>query len=298
MKKWGAVEKAQWFREQTIKRSYQELVVSKIDTFRSDFDVIQYGALSIDAEKYPLYCVQTKAFDKAKQNVLVTGGVHGYETSGVHGALQFIESSLPKYAKDFNFIVAPCISPWGYETVNRWNNNAVDPNRNFCDDSVSEEAAAVMKHVRSLGLDIAAHVDLHETTDTDKTVFGPAKAARDADESYCMEEEEIPDGFYLCGDSENPVPEFQKSVIDAVRKVTHIAPADKNNQIIGTNVAQEGVILYPVSSLFLCIGWAGSAFATTTEVYPDSPQCSAQQCNDAQVAAVEGALQYILQARR
>ena len=100
------------------------------------------------------------------------------------------------------FIVAPCISPWSYETINRWNNNAVDPNRNFCPDSVSEEAAAVMRHVRSLGVDITAHVDLHETTDTDKTVFGPAKAARDGDESYCMEEEEIPDGFYLCGDSE------------------------------------------------------------------------------------------------
>jgi hypothetical protein len=47
----------------------------------------------------------------------VTGGVHGYETSGVEGALLFLETKAEAYSKDFNILVAPCISPWGYERI-------------------------------------------------------------------------------------------------------------------------------------------------------------------------------------
>jgi len=50
---------------------------------KGDFDVEQYGALSVDKERYPLFCLKTKNWDAKKMNVLVTGGVHGYETSGV-----------------------------------------------------------------------------------------------------------------------------------------------------------------------------------------------------------------------
>jgi len=32
---------------------------------------------------------------------------------------------------------------------------------------------------------------------------------------------------------------------------------------------------------------------TTTEVYPDSPKCTDDQCNDAQVAAVAAALTHV-----
>ena len=35
-------------------------------------------------------------------------------------------------------------------------------------------------------------------------------------------------------------------------------------------------------------------FNTTTEVYPDSPYVTTQQCNDAQVAAIVGVTQPIL----
>src|SRR6185437_13264302 len=49
----------------------------------------------------------------------------------------------------------------------------------------------------------------------------PALAARDG---MSYEPGTIPDGFYLCADSENPQPEFQQAVIAAVAKVTLIAP--------------------------------------------------------------------------
>lgn len=66
---------------------------------------------------------------------MVTGGVHGYETNGVQGALLFLKTKALAYAADFNILVCPCVSPWGYETIQRWNKNAEDPNRGFMTDS-------------------------------------------------------------------------------------------------------------------------------------------------------------------
>ena len=101
----------------------------------------------------------------------MTGGVHGYETSGVQGALLFLQAvhmqytcrahavhmqyacgaharhmhctcreyavsvharvSLQTvgaaYGAVFNLLVVPCVSPWGYETVQRWNAQVVRP---------------------------------------------------------------------------------------------------------------------------------------------------------------------------
>jgi hypothetical protein len=59
---------------------------------------------------------------------------------------------------------------------------------------------------------------------------------------------------------------------------------------------QEGVINYPLKELFLCAGLSDAKYVTTTEVYPDSPNCSAEECNLAQVAALTGALDFVQQA--
>lgn len=80
---WGAAEKKEWFEQQSIKRSYQEEVLSKLDDFKIDFEVIQYGKLTLSVNDYPLFAVKTREWDNNKQTILVTGGVHGYETSGV-----------------------------------------------------------------------------------------------------------------------------------------------------------------------------------------------------------------------
>ena len=55
------------------------------------FDVEQHGSLSYDTDRYKLYAVKTKAWDDRKPTVLITGGVHGYETSGVQGAPSLFE---------------------------------------------------------------------------------------------------------------------------------------------------------------------------------------------------------------
>lgn len=289
-KPWGELEKKQWLEEQSIKRSYKEEVLSKIEPMKETYDVQQYGALSYDQDKYPLYIIKTKGFNPEKKTVLITGGVHGYETSGVQGALSFLQREGLNYMQDFNIVCVPCISPWGYETINRWNPLAVDPNRSFHKNSPSEECEKFLSAIEDLEVDIFAHFDLHETTDTDNTVFRPALEKRDA---IAQEVWDIPDGFYLVGNTDSPQPEFQKAIIESVREVTHIAPSDKDGKIIGVELEQEGVINYDIKSLNLCAGFSNAEFTTTTEVYPDSPKATDEICIDAQVAAVKGGLQFL-----
>ncbi len=295
-KKWTEVEKKLWLKKQTIKRSYQDEVLAKLEPLKQHFDVLQYGALSLDENKYPLFVVQSKNWQVDRETILVTGGVHGYETSGVQGAIRFLEnvavSKYSQYSEYFNIIVAPCISPWGYETVNRWNAKAIDPNRSFYANSPAEESAALMQYIASLNVDMTLHIDLHETTDTDNSEFRPALAARDA---AVHDNWNIPDGFYLVGDTTKPEPAFQKAIIDAVRQVTHIAPADDNDKLIGVAIEQFGVINYSARELGLCMGLTDSDLVTTTEVYPDSPRVDDENCILAQVAVITSALDYLLQ---
>lgn len=289
--KWGTQEKQQWFEQQTVKRSYQDEVLSKISALASEFDIEQYGALSIDEARYPLKVIKSKGFDSKKPTILITGGVHGYETSGVQGALAFVKNHGSHYSQYFNLVVAPCVSPWGYETINRWDPLALDPNRSFYHDSPAEESAAVMAMVDGIDGDILAHIDLHETTDTDNSEFRPALAARDA---AVHDNWNIPDGFYLVGNSVSPQNAFQTAIITAVEKVTHIAPADENNQLIGVPLLQFGVINYAARDLGLCMGLTNAKYTTTTEVYPDSPKVDDENCNAAQVAVLCSALEYII----
>lgn len=290
--KWSDEHKQQWLSQQQVKRSYQQEVVNKIDALREQFSVSQYGALSYDANKYPLLLIRS-AWDESKPVVLITGGVHGYETSGVQGAIRFVETKAKQYAEQFNIIVAPCVSPWGYETINRWNPNAVDPNRSFYTNSPAEESAALLKVMAELNVDVLAHIDLHETTDTDNSEFRPALAARDGIVNHNWN---IPDGFYLVGDTENPQAEFQRAIIKGVEEVTHIAPADDDGKLIGVELAQFGVINYPCGELGLCAGLTQAQYKTTTEVYPDSPLSDAENCILAQVAAICSGLEYLIQA--
>lgn len=290
-KPWGTEEKNNWFKEQTIKRSYMDEVVSKIQKPSSTLAVYQYGVLSLDPKKYPLFLLRTKNANPKNRTIVITGGVHGYETSGVHGALAFMENEAHKYTDQFNFICAPCVSPWAYETINRWNNLALDPNRNFFANSPSEECKFFLEAMEDLKVNAFAHFDLHETTDTDNSVFRPAKAARDGAEEE--EFSEIPDGFYVVGDTKKPQNDFQKAIIDSVRKVTHIAPPDERGMIIGVTIESEGVINYDKKKLFLCGGFSDAAYVTTTEVYPDSPKVTDEICNQAQVTSIIGGLDYI-----
>ena len=289
---WTETEKQAWFASNSKQRSYQDEVVSKIKALAKSFELIQYGALSIDPETYPLFALKTKNWQSSKATILITGGVHGYETSGVQGAIQFLKELDKTYLSHFNIVTLPCVSPWGYEHIVRWNPYAVDPNRSFIEPSPSEEANSVIQFIAELGTDFVLHIDLHETTDSDETEFRPALCARDG-KSY--HQEYIPDGFYVVGDTENKQTAFQNAIIKAVSKVTHIAPADEKGEIIGSKAESEGVIYYSLKALGLCASVTNATYTTTTEVYPDSEKVTDSDCNNAQVAAIKAALDFVIQ---
>lgn len=288
---WGAPELAEWRSRQRRRRSYADDVLSAIDGLRPRFDVSPYGEVAYADERFPLLAIRNRDWQAGQPCVLVTGGVHGYETSGVHGALRFTDRHAQAYAGRVNLLVVPCVSPWAYERIHRWNFDAIDPNRSFREPSPAQESAALMRLVAPLAGQIVAHIDLHETTDTDESEYRPALAARDGQP---FEPGSIPDGFYLVDDADNPQPAFQQAIIDAVERVTHIAPADGKGEIIGSPEVSRGVIRYPLNSLGLCAGITGARYTTTTEVYPDSPRATPEQCNAAQAAAVCAAVAFVL----
>ena len=291
---WGDAERQQWRARQVRQRSYEDEVLGAIDPLRARFDVVEYGALDYAEGRFPLLAIRSRDWRDDLPVVLVTGGVHGYETSGVHGALQFVARHAGDYAGRANLLVAPCVSPWAYERIHRWNPDAIDPNRSFREGSPAQESAALLRLVAPVGERVLVHIDLHETTDSDESEFRPALAAR---EGKPFVPEGIPDGFYLCADSANPQPAFQQAIIAAVERVTHIAPADDKGEIIGSPVVARGVIEYAYRELGLCAGITDARYTTTTEVYPDSPRATPAQCNDAQAAAVRAAIDFALTHR-
>ena len=123
---WGDAERVAWRAQHVVKRSYEREVLLPLEALREGgaFLVEKYGALSLEPDRYPVMVAKSKKWHEANPTVLVTGGVHGYETSGVKGALLFLQTHAEGYSDRFNFVVAPCVSPWGFEHIQRWNNNA------------------------------------------------------------------------------------------------------------------------------------------------------------------------------
>lgn len=288
---WTEVEVGEWRARQPRRRRYDEDVVSRIEALDDRYETVIYGELDYADDRYQLLAVRSRPFDSRLQTVLVTGGVHGYESSGITGALEFLEQRAPAYFGRVNLLVVPCVSPWGYERINRWNYDAVDPNRNFRIDGPSQEARALIGLVRSVQSSFLMHIDLHETTDSDEEEFMPALAARDG---KVHEPGIIPDGFYLIANSENPQLAFQQAIISAVERVTKIAPPDDNDEIIGLPSVAHGVVAHPIAQFGICASITGARFTTTTEVYPDSADCTAEECNEAQVTAICAGLDFAL----
>lgn len=288
---WGDAERLAWRARQVRSRSYQDDVVARVNSLGDRLDILRYAEITYGDQTFPLVAARSRDWHPDLPVALVTGGVHGYETSGVMGALRFAQDHAAAYAGQLNVLVVPCVSPWAYERISRWNYHAIDPNRNFGARREAQESSALLALVEPHLGRVLVHIDLHETTDTDITEFRPALASRDG---KALEPETVPDGFYLVGDSETTRLDFQIAIIEAVAQVTHIAPPDAQGHIIGFPLSAPGVIEFPVKTAGLCASLTGARFTTTTEVYPDSPRTNAEECEAAQVAAVRAALDFAL----
>lgn len=296
---WSPEKKLKWFTSQTVQRSYDTDVLQRLAALRKNplFKVDFYGALTLAPEKFPLFAVRVGE-RPGRPTVLITGGVHGYETSGVKGALLFLEQHVAQYTDHFNFVVAPCISPWSYETVNRLDPVMENPNREFRPEGRAEESRLFMAYLETLDTVFDAHIDLHETTNSDR-VFLPEEYSKNG---LALEAKDIdiPDGFYLIGVKGFPREALEKAMMDSVRKVTHIAQADAKGMILDVEISHEGFVHHSIPGL--CAEYTGAKSrlgAFTTEMYPDSPRFEGwsvekveAHCSEAQVACVRGALDF------
>ncbi|MBY0371237.1 M14 family metallocarboxypeptidase [bacterium] len=296
---WGPEKKLRWFLNQKIQRSYHDDVLVRLKALRLEgFQTEQYGALTLDPEKFPVYALRVTAPSRSKPTVLITGGVHGYETSGVKGALQFLENHATDYAAHFNLVVFPCVSPWSYETVNRLDPIMENPNREFKAEGKAEESRLVMQYLAGLNQEFDGHIDLHETTDSDR-VFLPEEYSKNG-LALEAKDVDIPDGFYLIGQKGFVRAELEKSMLDSVRAVSHVAKANAQGMILDNPITTEGMIHIEIPGCSMGVTQAASRLgAYTTEMYPDSPRFQGMTqaqveklCSDTQVACVRGALDF------
>ena len=68
-KAWGDDERAQWLAKAgVVKRSYAEEVLAKLEPLKERFDVEQYGELSQNPTRYPLFVIKTRGWDAAARS--------------------------------------------------------------------------------------------------------------------------------------------------------------------------------------------------------------------------------------
>tara|TARA_Y100000780_G_scaffold232575_1_gene267040 strand:- start:3564 stop:4544 length:981 start_codon:yes stop_codon:yes gene_type:complete len=316
---WNESDKQKWLAKQTFQRSYKDQVLSRIERLKrvgGAVKVKNYGRLSLQnreslriseislstddySDRYPLYYAEVGDITNGKPNIIVTGGTHGYEESGVYGALEFLEKDASRKVDKFNFLVFPCISPFAYEVNQRWTHDAWDPNRSF-DRSKPyvPEAQLVMDVVEEAhsraGCDFCATVDLHETPDRDKVLM-PLQYQRYGIE-MSADDILIPNGYYLIAHSANQSKGMARHIIDKVKQVTPIAPdkeiqGDKNND--GVIVLAEDSVTHQGLNQSFMKTKADNSF--TTEIYPEihpEPRGS-QEAIAAQRTTILGILDFL-----
>lgn len=299
---WNEGQKRQWLEgvlAHRKKRNYQDILTRLQKLPANIYHLEKYGALPTPQDSYSLMRVTIGDLSNGKPNVLITGGVHGYEPSGVEAAIRFLENEAPRLSDKFNFVVYPCISPWAYEYDQRWNWQAEDVNRNFSTEQgivQIEECTMFMSSLQNLGRAFHLAIDLHETNDRD-IALRQMRASRfgtelDADFRH------IPQGFYLTLTRQKMAwqnelqREFGEAILQEVKKVSPIAP---DSVILG--VENEGGLLLASSKPNLMRGFIANhaRLVALTEVYPDHPDMGPEKAVQTQLAAIRGALDYILQ---
>lgn len=305
---WNKEQVEDWHNAVIIKgkvRSYQKDVVARLEALPSHTHMVkQYGVVSSGgSETYPVFQV-TVGDCIENPNILLMGGVHGYEPSGVEASFRFLEEQAVDYSKKANITAFVCVSPWAYEYNQRWNWQAEDPNRLFTHNTPAtkpgvfrtfdiDECRTVMEAIEAADKRYVLALDKHETSDMDidLRIDRAERFGLKLDPDYKI----IPQGYYLTLSEPNELDRwhsmaFGHAIIDEVAKVSPIAPEEcvlnkKNHGGIIFSPAADGL-----SRTFL---GAVSDNVGITEVYPDHPDMTPEKAVQAQLASIRGALNFI-----
>ena len=99
--KWDAADKKQWFAaaNNTSVRIKMRLLV-KLMLYLRILILCNMGRCQLMNSATHYFALKSKHWQSDKSTVLVSGGVHGYETSGVQGALRFLENEAANLGSD------------------------------------------------------------------------------------------------------------------------------------------------------------------------------------------------------
>jgi len=120
-------------------------------------DLSVYG----EAEGYPLMVVRSERYDPKVPSVYLSAGIHGDEPAAVEGLIRWAETSLGKLAS-WNWMIFPCLNPWGLERNIRLDAENRDLNR-FYDSKKVPQIVAQLSLMKGRRFDVA--VTLHEDYD-------------------------------------------------------------------------------------------------------------------------------------
>jgi murein peptide amidase A len=183
-------------------RDYDSIVSRLRALNHSELRVTQVATIA----DYPWFQVE-RAGDAP--TVLLTGGMHGEEPGGVEGVLRWLESGRWQRWR-VNWLVFPCINPYGWERNYRRNQQRRDINRQFRARTDTPEAELIKRIVR--GRRFLFSLEFHE--DVDAT------------------------GYYLYELRRHP-PYIGECVVRAVGRVVHI---NRDAVIDGHEATGEGLI--------------------------------------------------------
>jgi len=142
-------------------RSYSKLINEIINLkIPLKVEIVDY----ITYDKIFPFIIMSRISKLASENVVMVSGHHGDEYYAVHVLLKWIQQVKLENYPDFNFIIAPIINPFGYETGSRSNGNRKDTNtsKNFYKNSDVKELAILYDN---LPADITLYLDIHGDTE-------------------------------------------------------------------------------------------------------------------------------------
>lgn len=98
----------------------------------------------------------------AGPTVLLSAGIHGEEPAGVEGVLEFLEAPGADWAR-LNWVVWPCINPYGWARNQRRSRQRLDVNRQFRGHTRCEHARLIKRLVA--GRRFSVSLEFHEDVD-------------------------------------------------------------------------------------------------------------------------------------
>ena len=143
-------------------RSYRDEVVKRLASIGTDTR-FRFRCIGRSGPS-PIFSV-TFGNDKSgcSRRVLLSAGIHGEEPAGVYALLRFMENYIRCFDDDFEFLIFPCINPFGFEHNSRHNAQGIDTNREFKDDTGCIESSLVIRELKRLNRHFVCTIDLHET---------------------------------------------------------------------------------------------------------------------------------------